>query len=256
MTCCGGRPHAEVLVLSRITRERVKIILVSLEPCVCFGGTPPCVYSLLLCHAVVVLVLCLGRFQVFGFKLLQKFVSFGLLRVNKVVTTRAIKYVRTCFGQIGANDVRVVISSGISSCLRLRANVLCVSSSTLRLDNSVLVSRANVLRRGAVRAVSGSFCLELCCSYLVSCGCCLSLLLPADNLVFNKPKLVGFSSVGFSLCVFELGSLLARAASAARSGNIAQLSINFPFSEGAFAYGACLGLDKRLFWYGFASLSV
>ncbi|AUI38849.1 Riboflavin biosynthesis protein RibD [Candidatus Hodgkinia cicadicola] len=257
VTCCGGRPHAEVLILSRIARERVKIILVSLEPCTRFGKTPPCVYSVLLCGAVAVLVLCLDRSQFFGFALLRTFVSFGLLRINKIIATDAVKCVKTCFGQIGANNVRVVISSNALSCLRLRANVLCVSSSTLRLDNSVLVSRANVLRRGSARAVFGSFCLELYCNYLVSCSCCLSLLMLTDDLVFNNPKLISFSGAGFSLRVFELGCLLARAAAAGNSAsNIAQLSINFPFSEGAFACSSHLVLNKRLFWYGFASLSV
>ncbi|AUG91317.1 Riboflavin biosynthesis protein RibD [Candidatus Hodgkinia cicadicola] len=256
-TCYGGKPHAEVLALSRIARERPEILLVSLEPCSRFGKTPPCVYSVLLRDVVVVLVFCLDRSQLFGFELLQTFVRFGLLRINKLAMSGAVKCAQTCFCQVGASNAKVIISSNASNCLRLRAYFLCVSASTLRLDDSVLVPRVNALRWGAARSISGGFSLKLCCNYLVSCSCCLSLLMPTDELVLYKLRLVGFNGVGFSFSVFELGCLLARAAAAyQRVGNTAQLSINFPFLEGAFACASCLILNKRLFWYGFASLSV
>lgn len=78
-----------------------------------------------------------------------------------------------------------------------------------------------------------------------------------DEPLVYKPRLVSLNSIGFSFSVLELGCLLARAAAASKSfSNTAQLSINFPFLEGAFAYAGCLILKKRLFWYGFASLSV
>ncbi|XXN13624.1 MAG: hypothetical protein AAI902_00045 [Candidatus Hodgkinia cicadicola] len=257
LTCCGGRPHAEVLILSRIVRERFEIILISLESCARFGKTPPCVYSVLSHCLTVVLVLRLDRSQFFGFKLLRLFISFGLLRINKTAAALAVKCVKTCFCQIGANNAKVIISSNTTNCLRLRANLLCVSSSTLRLDNSVLVSRANVLRWGAVRAVSGSFCLELYCNYLVSCSCCLSLLMLTDELDFNELRFISLSGIGSGLHVFELGCLLARAAAAVKNASeVAQLSIIFPFSEGAFAYTSCLILNKRAFWHDFASLNV
>ncbi len=254
VTCCGGKPHAETLALSKLGRERADIMFVSLEPCSRFGKTPPCVYSVLANGVSVILILRLDRAQSSGFELLRSFAGLGLISANFNVTADAAKCVSTLFGQLGASS-KVVINSSALNCLRLKANVLCISLSTLRLDNSALVPRASVLKWGSMRAAAGDLCLDLRCCYLTSYSCCLSLFANTKLPICNQLKLNSLSAVGFSLCVCELGCLLTRTAQIANT-NVAQFLVSFPLSEGLFACSGCLVLNKRLFWCGLTSLSV
>ncbi len=82
VTCCGGKPHAETLVLSKLGRERADIMFVSLGPCSRFGKTPPCVYSVLAYGVSVILILRLDRAQLSGFELLRAFAGLGLISAN------------------------------------------------------------------------------------------------------------------------------------------------------------------------------
>ncbi|ATY93447.1 Riboflavin biosynthesis protein RibD [Candidatus Hodgkinia cicadicola] len=255
-TCLGGKPHAEVAVLSWFTRERAEYILVSLEPCSRFGRTPPCVYFVLLFNTKLVLVLQLDKFQRLGCVLLCLFVCLGLVWERALINNFSAKSVVTCFGQIGASN-RLVVCANVSGSLRLRIAVLGVSLATLRKDDSVLLARISSFNYGGVRLVFEGFkkfCLKLSCNLVVSSNCCFSVLAHANTLkqqLLETTKLHDFK-LGYLVC--ELGCLMSRLTyNNVRTARFANV---FPISEGLFLYKFYSQLIKRLFWFNSVCISV
>ncbi|XXN13789.1 MAG: hypothetical protein AAI978_00040 [Candidatus Hodgkinia cicadicola] len=252
-TCWGGKPHAEVVALSKLMRERATLMFVSLEPCASFGKTPPCAYLLLASGLLTLLVARLDKTQQLGFRLLKPFVSFGLISAlgANVLLSVLTKRVNTCFGQIGINcGSKMTICCNAPSCLRFKASALCVTSSTLGLDNSVLIARASVLSWGGARVVTGLASLRLSCGLVASCSCCLTIA-EAALIANSRLPLFKISNTSSGINVFELGYLTSRAAI-----NTTQFAIVFPFLEGLFCFITCSLLKKRLFWCNSTSLSV
>ncbi|XXM93318.1 MAG: hypothetical protein AAI946_00035 [Candidatus Hodgkinia cicadicola] len=163
------------------------------------------------------------------------------------------KYVRTYFSQLGAS-ARMNICSNAPSCLRLKANVLCVSCSTLKADNSVIISRASAMYCGSARTVSGNAHLSLACKFLASCSCCLSVVANIGPMGYKQLRLTEFNVLGAGLCICELGCLTTRVI--ANWVNVVQFSVGARFSEGLFASVERPILHKRMFWCQFVSLSV
>ncbi|XXM90137.1 hypothetical protein AADW59_00040 [Candidatus Hodgkinia cicadicola] len=246
LTCFGGRPHAEVLTLSWIARERARLVLVSLEPCSRFGKTPPCVYSILLRRVECLVLFALDRVQSFGLKLLRLFISLVLLWTARVCIKLAAKCVSTCFGQIGAS-VRMVLCSNSLSCLRLRANAICVSVSTLLLDNSVLLARAGA----SARIVVDGSRAHLLCNFIASYVCCVSALTCVHILAFRNARLVCVNRIGRGLCVCEFGCLMSRFVL-----GVMWVVLTLPLFEGAFVGYGWLMLNKRQFLREFVCLNV
>ncbi len=75
-TAPGGRPHAEVLCFSMLAREKPTEVIVSTLPCINFGKTPPCCYTLLsFCSSLLVLNLDIAQQEAIRF--LRCFISIG-----------------------------------------------------------------------------------------------------------------------------------------------------------------------------------
>ncbi len=72
----GGRPHAEVICFSMVSRETSCELVVSLSPCINFGKTPPCCYSVIaFCSSVLILDFDINQAEAISF--LSKFISVG-----------------------------------------------------------------------------------------------------------------------------------------------------------------------------------
>ncbi|XXN19748.1 MAG: hypothetical protein AAJB65_00030 [Candidatus Hodgkinia cicadicola] len=255
-TCFGGKPHAEVAALSWLVRESASCVLVSLEPCLKFGKTPPCVYFILLFNVRLLLILRLDQTQRFGCVLLRAFINLGLIGKCVFVLRYGAKSVMTCFGQIGA-DSTLAICVNVSSCLRLRTDALGVSVSTQRQDNCVLLARAGILGYSGLRLISGGFrSLNLCisCNLIASSSSGLCVLARANT---HKPLLldaIKLHDIHLNQCVYELGCLMLRLTN--NIINVTHFVNLFQISKGLFVYKSYSQLIKRLFWYNCVYLNV
>ncbi|PIM96707.1 Riboflavin biosynthesis protein RibD [Candidatus Hodgkinia cicadicola] len=82
-TAQGGHPHAEVLCLSELGREKPNEVILSLSPCTEFSNTPPCCYSLLACCSSLTL-LELDMTQAESIRFLRCFISIGWTRSRSI----------------------------------------------------------------------------------------------------------------------------------------------------------------------------
>ncbi len=89
----GGCPHAEILCLSILGREKADEIIVSLSPCDSFGKTPPCCYSLL-ASCSNILIMQLDKTQQDSSRLLACFTNVGQIAINKpsLISNAAFNY--------------------------------------------------------------------------------------------------------------------------------------------------------------------
>ncbi|XXM93744.1 hypothetical protein AAHH84_00020 [Candidatus Hodgkinia cicadicola] len=255
-TCWGGKPHAEALALASVGREAVDFGFVGLEPCSKFGKTPPCCYLLLAFAVGVLVVLGLDGSQGLGSKLVCLFGSLCFLKLSFKLTSYRFKYTRTVCGCLGSAWNRLSICASAPILFRNAVSEVCVSSSTLDSDDSALASRSSVLNQGCVRAVFGSLRLSLVCNLFASASCGLVLLKCSGLEAYRSARLILFGlPKAPSAVVFELGCLLARAASGS-------LVCVFSCSElvevlgRLYWVGGGLVLNRRMFWLGSNSLSV
>ncbi|PIM95854.1 Riboflavin biosynthesis protein RibD [Candidatus Hodgkinia cicadicola] len=82
-TARGGYPHAEVLCLSELGREKPTEVILSLSPCTEFNNTPPCCYSLLaFCSSLTILELDITQAE--SIRFLRCFISIGWMKSRSV----------------------------------------------------------------------------------------------------------------------------------------------------------------------------
>ncbi|PIM95779.1 Riboflavin biosynthesis protein RibD [Candidatus Hodgkinia cicadicola] len=82
-TAPGGHPHAEVLCLSELAREKPDEMILSLSPCIEFDKTPPCCYSLLAsCSSITILEL--DKTQPEFVRFLRCFISVGWTKQRSI----------------------------------------------------------------------------------------------------------------------------------------------------------------------------
>ncbi|PIM95067.1 Riboflavin biosynthesis protein RibD [Candidatus Hodgkinia cicadicola] len=82
-TAQGGHPHAEVLCLSELGREKPNEVILSLSPCTEFSNTPPCCYSLLtFCSSLTIQELDMTHAE--SIRFLRCFISIGWMQPRSV----------------------------------------------------------------------------------------------------------------------------------------------------------------------------
>ncbi|KON71404.1 Riboflavin biosynthesis protein RibD [Candidatus Hodgkinia cicadicola] len=82
-TAQGGHPHAEVLCLSELGREKPNEVILSLSPCTEFNNTPPCCYSLLaFCSSLTIQELDMTQAE--SIRFLRCFISIGWMQSRSV----------------------------------------------------------------------------------------------------------------------------------------------------------------------------
>ncbi|PIM96398.1 Riboflavin biosynthesis protein RibD [Candidatus Hodgkinia cicadicola] len=91
-TAQGGYPHAEVLCLSELGREKPNEVILSLSPCTEFNDIPPCCYSLLACCSSLT-IQELDVTYVESIKFLRCFVSVGWMQSRSVALIPSMGFV-------------------------------------------------------------------------------------------------------------------------------------------------------------------
>ncbi len=82
-TAQGGHPHAEVLCLSELGREKPNEVILDLSPCTEFNNTPPCCYSLLtFCSSLTILELDITQAE--SIRFLRCFISIGWMQSRSI----------------------------------------------------------------------------------------------------------------------------------------------------------------------------
>ncbi|PIM96180.1 Riboflavin biosynthesis protein RibD [Candidatus Hodgkinia cicadicola] len=90
-TAQGGYPHAEVLCLSELGREKPNEVILSLSPCTEFSNTPPCCYSLLaFCSSLIIQELDMAHAE--SIRFLRCFISIGWMRSRSVALIPSMRF--------------------------------------------------------------------------------------------------------------------------------------------------------------------
>ncbi|PIM95002.1 Riboflavin biosynthesis protein RibD [Candidatus Hodgkinia cicadicola] len=153
-TAQGGHPHAEILCLSTIHREKPSEIILSLSPCLEFDKTPPCCYSLLsICSDLLILELNKNHVEIIRF--MRCFVNIGWMQPKSLSLI-------TSFGSKIVSDIELRVANlnrKLSVCnvypILIRQHTSCITTSKniISIDKCKLNNRTECFGNITVRQV-------------------------------------------------------------------------------------------------------
>ncbi|KON71400.1 Riboflavin biosynthesis protein RibD [Candidatus Hodgkinia cicadicola] len=153
-TVQGGHPHAEILCLSVIHREKPNEIILSLPPCLEFDKTPPCCYNLLgICSDLLILELDKNHVEIIRF--MRCFVSVGWIRFKSLllITSFGSKIVSDIELRIANLNQKLLICNIYPTLIRQHTSCITTSKNVISSDKCKLNNRIEYLGNTTIRQV-------------------------------------------------------------------------------------------------------